>query len=86
MKGMLRAGVALCALVGVVATAEAKAKCYAVRAQGEGLTKELATEMAKINLNFSIAAKGTKATGPVRVSCSPGAMVLTSCVAQQRAC
>jgi len=86
MKKTLRVALGICALAGFAAVDDAWAACSRVSAQGEGLTKELATEMAKINLSFSISAKNAKATGPVRVSCAPGMMILTACKAQQRAC
>jgi hypothetical protein len=78
-----------CALAGFVGMAshDASAACSRVTAQGEAVTKELATEMAKINLNFAIATKSAKGSGAVKVSCgAPGPLAWTSCKAQQRAC
>jgi hypothetical protein len=78
-----------CALAGFVAVAshEASAACSRVTAPGEGVTKELATEMAKINLNFAIATKNAKGSGAVKVTCgAPGPLAWTACKAQQRAC
>jgi len=88
MKSMLRMAVGVCALAGFafVAGTEAQARCSSVSVQGEGLTKELATEMDKIHLDFTIAMKGTKASGPVRTTCAPGMLLLTACTAKQRAC
>lgn len=87
MKGMLRLAVSACALAGFVAVDGAQAACSRVSASGEGLTKELATEMAKINLGFAIMSKGAKGSGPVRAaSCSQGMLMLTSCTVRQRAC
>jgi hypothetical protein len=78
-----------CALAGFVAMAshDASAACSRVTAQGEAITKELATEMAKINLNFAIASKNAKGKGAVKVTCgAPGPLAWTSCKAQQSAC
>jgi hypothetical protein len=86
MKTILRIAISACFIAGLFAVAEARSRCSRVSAQGEGLTKELATEMAKINLGFSIAAKNAKASGRIHVRCSPGMLMLTSCTARQRAC
>jgi len=89
MKGMTRLalGALAVAAFGVVATSDVQAACSRVSAQGEGLTKELAAEMAKINLDFAIMTKGTKAAGPVQTSCgAPGPLLLTTCTAKQKAC
>ena len=87
MKGMLRLAVSACALAGFVAIDSAQAACSRVSASGEGLTKELATEVAKINLGFAIMTKGAKGSGPVSVGrCSQGVLMLTSCTVRQRAC
>jgi hypothetical protein len=71
---------------GVAAASDAQAACMRISAQGEGLTKELATEIAKINLDFAIMLKGAKGSGPVRTTCAPGILMLTACTAKQRAC
>ncbi len=86
MQELLRFAVVACALSGLVAAAEAQGRCSRVSAQGDGLTRELATEIAKVNLGFGIAVKGSKAAGPVSVRCAPGVLMLTSCTASQRAC
>jgi hypothetical protein len=88
MKSMFRIATCVAVLTAGVSLAEAaQGKCSRVRAQGEGITKEIATEMAKMNLNFRIATKGSKATGAASVTCgAPGPLLWTSCVAQQRAC
>ncbi len=88
MKSVFRIAACVAVLMAGVSLAEAaQGKCSRVQAQGEGITKELATEVAKMNLNFSIATKGSKATGAAKVTCgAPGPLMWTSCVAQQRAC
>lgn len=88
MKSMMRVALGTFAVVGLAAVAvtEVQAACSRVSAQGEGLTKELATEMAKINLDFAFMTKGVKGSGPVRTTCGPGVMLLTACTAKQKAC
>jgi hypothetical protein len=78
-----------CALAGFVAVAshDASAACSRVTAGGEAVTKELATDVAKMNLNFAIASKNAKGKGAVKVTCgAPGPLAWTACKAQQRAC
>jgi hypothetical protein len=71
----------------LVAVAGAEARCSRVTAQGEGLTKELAQDMAKMNLEFAVVSKGAKSAGKVSYKCgAPGPLSLTSCKAMQRAC
>jgi len=82
----LALGAAAMAGFAFVAVSDVQAACMRVSAQGEGLTKELATEMAKINLDFANMLKGAKGAGPVRTTCQPGMLMLTSCTARQRAC
>ncbi len=88
MKKMFRAAACVGLLTAGVGLAEAaQGKCSRVQAQGEGVTKEIATEMAKMNLSFTIATKGSKASGAASVTCgAPGPLMWTSCVARQRAC
>ena len=87
MKGKLWLAVGACAFAGFIAVDGAQAACSRVSASGEGLTKELATEMAKINLGFAVMSKGAKGSGPVSVGkCSQGPVMLTSCTVRQRAC
>jgi len=88
MKSMLRMTLGVCAIAGfaLAAVTDVQAACTRVSAQGEGLTKELATEMAKINLDFTIAMKGAKGAGPVQTKCGPGMLMLTACTSKQRAC
>jgi hypothetical protein len=88
MKSWLRMTLGAAAMAGFAfaAVTEVQAACTRVSAQGEGLTKELATEMAKINLDFAIMLKGAKGAGSVRTTCQPGILMLTSCTARQRAC
>jgi hypothetical protein len=71
----------------LVAGTDAQARCSRVSAQGQGLTKELARDMAKMNLDMAVAVKGAKSTGAVAYKCgAPGMLMLTSCTAQRRAC
>jgi hypothetical protein len=88
MKSLLRMSLGATAVAGFafLAVTDVQAACMRVSAQGEGLTKELATEMAKINLDFAIMLKGAKGSGAVRTTCTPGVLMLTSCTAKQRAC
>lgn len=89
MKITLRiaAGVCVAAVFAVAAGTEAQAACTRVSAQGEGLTKEIAREVAKINLDFAVSAKGAKSAGTVQYKCgAPGMLLLTSCTAKQKAC
>jgi hypothetical protein len=85
MKSMLRLAVGVCAVAGFAVAAEAR--CTRTSAVGEGLTPEIAKEMAKINLDFTVSSKGAKASGPVAFKCgAPGMLLLTSCTAKQRTC
>jgi hypothetical protein len=71
----------------LVAGPAAQAACGRVSAQGEGLTKEIAQEVAKMNLEFAVVAKGAKAAGKAALKCgAPGPLLMTSCTAKQRAC
>ncbi len=84
MKSMLRLAVGVCAVAGFAMAAEAK--CARTSAVGEGLTPEIAKEMAKINLDFTVSSKGAKSSGPVAYKCAPGMLLLTSCTAKQKTC
>lgn len=89
MKTSFRLIVGACAVAGfaLVAGTDVQAACSRVSAKGEALTKEIATEMAKVNLGFAIAAKGAKAAGKASYTCgAPGPLLWTSCTAKQRAC
>lgn len=87
MKRKLWLAAGACALAALVGAGSAQAACSRVSASGEGLTKELATEMAKINLDFAVMSKGAKASGPVSAAkCSPGTLMLTKCSVRRRAC
>lgn len=88
MKDILRIAVGVCAVAGfaVVAGTEVEARCARTSAQGDGVTKELAQGMAKINLDFAIAGKAAKSAGPVQYKCAPGMLLLTACTATQRTC
>lgn len=89
MKAKYKLVVGVCAVAGLAMAVgtDVQAACSRVSAQGEALTKELATEMAKANLEFTIATKGAKAAGKVATTCgAPGPLLWTSCTAKQRAC
>ena len=89
MKTAIKLVVGACAAgaLALLVAPNAEAACSRVSAQGEGLTKELAQEMAKMNLEFAAMSKGAKGSGRVAMKCgAPGPLLLTSCTAKQRAC
>ena len=89
MKSVMKLTVGACAVAALllVSGTGVQAACNRVAVQGEGLTPELAKEVAKMNLEFEVAAKNAKAAGPVAFKCgAPGPLLLTSCTARQRAC
>lgn len=89
MKSMHKILVGACAAasLALVTGTAAQAACSRVSVTGEGLTKELAQEVTKMNLEFAVAAKGAKAAGKAALKCgAPGPLLLTSCTAKQRAC
>jgi hypothetical protein len=72
------------AVFALAAGTQADAKCWRVSASGVGLTKELAMEFAKMNLDSSIAAKGAKAKGKTHYKCT--GPFFAECTARRRAC
>jgi outer membrane murein-binding lipoprotein Lpp len=88
MKAMHRFVVsAAVAGIALVAGTAVQAACSTVSVKGEALTKEIAQEMTKMNLEFAVMAKGAKAAGKAAVKCAaPGPLLLTSCTGKQRAC
>jgi hypothetical protein len=88
MKSIHKLVVSACAVAGLaLAGTAAQAACSSVKVTGEGLTKEIAQEVTKMNLEFAVAAKGAKAAGKAALKCgAPGPLLLTSCTAKQRAC
>ena len=88
MKAMHRLVVgAAVAGIALVAGTAAQAACSNVSVKGEALTKEIAQEVTKMNLEFAVMAKGAKAAGKAAVKCgAPGPLLLTSCTGKQRAC
>lgn len=89
MRTVFKFAIITCAAgaVALLAAPGAEAACNRVSAKGEGLTKELAQGMAKMNLELAVMAKGQKASGRVAYKCgSPGTLMLTSCTAKQKAC
>jgi hypothetical protein len=90
MKTVLRLAVGACAvgmLVVASGTGAEAARCNRVAVKGEGITPEIAREMAKMNLEFAVMEKNAKAAGPVAYKCgTSGPFMLNSCTARQRAC
>jgi hypothetical protein len=86
MRGIFRAalGVSALAAVALVGT-QAQAKCARVSAEGFGVAKELAMEMAKMNLEIAISMSGQKARGRLHSRCT-GPMLLSECKVSRRAC
>ena len=77
-------GACTIAAFALVAGTPAQAKCTMASATGGGLGPEMAKEMAKMNLDMAIAAKGAKARGKVSYKC--GMPFLSECTATRRAC
>jgi len=88
MKAMHKLVIGAFAAAGLaLAGTAAQAACSNVSVKGEGLTKEIAQEVTKMNLEFAVVAKGAKAAGKAALKCgAPGPLLLTSCTAKQRAC
>lgn len=86
MRGLLRValGVSSLAAVALIGT-QAEAKCSRMSATGFGIAKEMAMEMAKMNLDVAISTAGQKAKGRVDYKCS-GPVLLAECKASRRAC
>ena len=55
--------------IALVAGTAAQAACSTVSVKGEALTKEIAQEVTKMNLEFAVMAKGAKAAGKAAVKC-----------------
>jgi hypothetical protein len=89
MKTVLRLAVGACA-VGALLLASgtsADARCGRLAVKGEGITPEIAREVAKMNLEFAVMEKKAKASGPVAYKCgTSGPFMLNACTARQRAC
>jgi hypothetical protein len=77
-------GVTSLAAVALIGT-QAEAKCARASAYGLGVGKEMALEMAKMNLELAISLSGQKAKGRVHHKCS-GPELLSECKASRRAC
>jgi hypothetical protein len=77
-------GAAAIALMAIAGGTPADARCSRVSASGLGLGPEIAKEMAKMNLDTSIAAKGMKARGRTHYRCTGPFM--SECTATRRAC
>ncbi len=86
MPGMFRVALGAVALAAIALTATpAEAKCSRASATGFGLAKDMAMEMAKMNLDAAIMASGQKARGRVSYKCT-GPMLMAECSASRRAC
>ena len=89
MRTMQKFLVGACAAAALVMASgtDVEAACSRVVVKGEGLTKEIARDMAKMNLEFAAAAKGAKVAGKAAYKCgTSGPMMFASCTARQRAC
>lgn len=87
MKHFTRLALAACAVgaLGLVASTAAEARCSRASAKGFGITQDMARDMAKMNLDAGIAAKGQKSGGRTHYKCS-GPMIMSECTATRRAC
>jgi len=75
MKSIHKLVVSACAVAGLaLAGTAAQAACSSVKVTGEGLTKEIAQEVTKMNLEFAVAAKGAKAAGKAALKCGAPAL------------
>ena len=89
MKTVLRLAVGACAIGALMLASGtgAEARCNRVVVKGEGITPEIAREVAKMNLEFAVMDKKAKASGPVAFKCgNSGPLMFSSCTARQRAC
>jgi hypothetical protein len=86
MRGLLRValGASALAAAALIGT-QAEAKCTRVSATGFGIAKEMAMEMAKMNLEMAVSLSGQKAKGRTAYKCT-GPMLLSECKATRRAC
>jgi hypothetical protein len=84
MKATFRITLGACAVaaVALMAAAPADARCSRASAMGFGLGPEMSKNMAKMNLDAGIAAKGQKAKGKIAYKCSGP----FECKASRRAC
>ena len=89
MRTVQKLVVGTCAVVALALASGtgAEAACSRVVVKGEGLTKEIARDVAKMNLEFAVTSKGAKSAGKVAYTCgTSGPLMLNSCTAKQRAC
>jgi hypothetical protein len=77
-------GAAAVAAVALAGGTAAEARCTRASATGVGLGPEMAKEMAKMNLDAGISAKGRKARGRTHYTCTGPFM--SECTASRRAC
>lgn len=75
----------LAAVVAVPAGSAQAAKCVRAGGEGSNVLPDVAKFMANAALNNSITGAGMKATGKSSMTCKTD-LLLTSCVARQRAC
>lgn len=86
MRGLVRVGLGVAALAAATLIGtQAEAKCARMSASGFGVAKELAMEMAKMNLEIAISTSGQKAKGKTDYKCT-GPVLLSECTASRRAC
>lgn len=87
MRGFIRVGLGVAALAAIaLAGTQAEAKCARTSASGFGVAKELAKEMAKMNLEIAISTAGQKAKGRIGYKCTGPPVLLSECTASQLAC
>ena len=86
MTSIFRFSVAVVAAqLACAAPTGARAECTRVAAAGDGLTKDIAVVMSTHGLQNIIEGKGLKGQGPVKTTCSTGA-ILVECHSSQLAC
>jgi hypothetical protein len=86
MNNAYRIALSVCALaaVALITGTQAQAKCSRAKAEGWGLDKMVAMEMAKMSLDTAVTMSGATAKGKVTYKCS--APAFTECTASRRVC
>ncbi|HWB45511.1 MAG TPA: hypothetical protein VG900_08740 [Hyphomicrobiaceae bacterium] len=87
MQKIMQVALGAAALMGLALATSAPAaaaKCMRAQAMGAGITQDMAREMANMNLDFAISAKGAKARGKVQYKCTGD--LFAECRARRRAC
>ena len=86
MRGFHCAALAATSIaVAALSATGAQAKCERMSATGFGVAKEMAMEMAKMNLDMAITSAGQKSRGRTDYKCS-GPVLMAECKASRRAC